>query len=97
VPTAAENGEYGVADGALQGASDKASVGPHVADFSFYGATASKICEQFRREAAACATDQDTGLVFTMAPVTATAGKVRSFQFACCQDPRPPRGGDGLW
>ena len=61
VAAGAENGKYGVANGAFQGASRQAAVGFHVSDLGLDGASAAEVRDQFGCQAATGATDQHAG------------------------------------
>ena len=55
VAAAAEDGEDGIADGALQGAAREAAVGLHMADLGFDGRTTPELAQQVGRKAVSCA------------------------------------------
>lgn len=78
VSAGAKDGEDGITDGAFQGASGEAAVALHVADLSLDGAAAAEVCDQFGRQAAPCAADQDAAPVLAIAAIA--AGRRRPYQ-----------------
>ena len=64
VAAAAEDGKNGIAESAFEGATCKAAVGFHAADFSFDGAVAARVGDEFRRPAAKYPADQHPRLAF---------------------------------
>lgn len=71
VAAGAERGKEGVADGAFQSAACEASVGFHVADFSFYCASAAEVCDEFWCQASSGAADQNAGPCLSVAAIAA--------------------------
>jgi hypothetical protein len=70
VAAGAEDGKEGVAECAFQRASRQAAISFHVADLGFDGAATTEVCDQFRRQPAPCAADQDTGRLNAVAAVS---------------------------
>ena len=71
VAAATEDGEDGIAEGALQGASREAAVGLHMADLGLDGRTTPELAQQIGRKAASCATDQHARCQDAMAAIAA--------------------------
>ena len=71
VAAGVQDGEDCVADGAFQGASGQAAIGLHVADFCLDRTSTAQVCDQFWRQTAPGAADQDAGRLNTVAAVSA--------------------------
>ena len=71
VAAGAKHGKERVADGAFQGAACQTAVGFHVSDLGFDGAAASEVGNQFWRQAAPGAADEDASRRHAVTAITA--------------------------